>query len=649
MIRPLLAALLALLTCSRPASAQGLGEALPASSADPAARQEQLPPELEPVLRIDGVPVPWGEYARWLVRSVGERQAIEYALDYHVVEREATRRQVELAPGETEARVERDLAQRIAHAFRGDRQEWLEELARTGRTEGGVRAERGIEARRELLARALAGLERVVPEHKLVREWERIYGRHGRRYELRMMQFKVDVPAPEKFSRDEWRERERQAKQEALARADAARRRLVAGEDFETLALELSEDPDTRMHRGKPGAGFRDPGWPWSFLDALEALQPGALSAPLYAKGGWWLVKVLRVDATPLERVRRDLELALIAAGPEPDEIGAVEERLKEGVHWRVLPAMNADGPLGERPDLSDPVLSIDGEPVSKGTYAHFLCRMQGESMLAGFVESWLVHKRARELGVQATREEAEARAHAYIEDLVQNSETGTREGWLEYLEQGGRDPEALFREYVFRSQTDVLTEKLIRAERRLTPERLRQYFEEVYGKESERLELRLIALRNAPEELPPGLSREELDQRVEAALQRTEARARELLARVRAGEDFAELARSESCDPRTRAAGGLLQERFREDRWSHEIFAAVRAAKAGELVGPLRQGGESFVFQVLRREKVRFEEVEVELRQELLERRPNMVEIAAFRNALRQKAAVEILPALAR
>lgn len=649
MIRTILAAWFVLPLASNPLAAQGVGEGLLPPRPAATAVLDALPPETEAVLRIDGEPIPWGQYARWLVRTVGERQAIEYALDYYVVEREAAQRQVELAPGEVDSHVQRDLAQRILHAFHGEREEWLDELRRTGRSEDGVRAERGTEARRELLARSLAALERVVPEHKIVREWERIYGRHGRRYELRMMKFKVEVPAPEKFSRDEWRERERQAKQESLARADAARKLLVAGADFETLAQELSEDPDTRMHRGRPGSGFRDPGWPWGFLDALEALQPGQLSAPLYAKGGWWLVKLVSLDVTPLERVRHELELALIAAGPEPDEIGAVEQRLKEGVHWRVLPAMNADGPLGERPDLADPVLAIDGEPVAKGTYAHFLCRMQGETMLTGFVESWLVQKRARELGVQATREEAEARARAYIEDLVQNSQTGTREGWEEYLEQGGRDPEALFREYTFRSLTDVLTEKLIQAERTITPERLRQYFEDVYGKEGERLELRLIALRDEAQELPPGLSREQLDQRAEAAAQKTQARARELLSRVRAGEDFAALARSESCDARTRSAGGRLQERFREDRWSHEVFAAVRAAKAGDLVGPLRQGGESFVFQVVAREPVRFEEVSKDLETELLQQRPNMVEIAAFRNSLRQKAAIEILPALVR
>ncbi len=166
---PISAALFLYLSLSPALSAQDLHEPPRLDAAVPGARAEELPPETEPVLRIDGEPVSWGEYGRWLVRTVGERQAIEYVLDYFVVEREAARRQVELAPAAVESRVRRELELRIENAFHGRRQDWLDELARTGRTQDGVQAERGIEARRELLASAIAGLDRVVPEHKIVR------------------------------------------------------------------------------------------------------------------------------------------------------------------------------------------------------------------------------------------------------------------------------------------------------------------------------------------------------------------------------------------------------------------------------------------------------------------------------------------------
>ena len=606
-------------------------------------------PDDVPVLRIDEQTITWGEYSRWLVRTLGERQAIEFALDYYVMERAATRRQVELAPQATETAVQRDLDLRIEKAFHGRRTEWLDELWRTGRTEEGVRAERGIETRRELLAGAIANLGRVVPEQKIVREWELRYGHHGRRYELLMMQFRSEPVSPEKFSRDEWRAREAESKAAARERALAARKRLEAGEDFELLASQLSEDPDTRLHRGRPAHGFRDPGWPWNFQDALEALPQGTLSEPLYAKGGWWLVRPLAIDITPLADVRHGIELELIARGPEPDESGAVEEHAKEGVLWKVLPAMWSGAPASERPDMFEPVLAIDGEPVTKGVYARFMCRMQGETMVQSFVESWLVQKRARELGLTATLEEAEERAHEYIDEQVRFSEGGTRETWEEYLSHGGRTPEMLLHEYTFRSLTDVLAEKMLKAARKLTPQDLQRAYTDAYGTEGERIELRLIGLPITLGEVDAGLSREELDRKLEEAGRKIDAQALEIVARVRAGEDFAALARTESVDKHSAAAGGLLQERFRSDRWSPEIYAAVRAARAGEIVGPLRQNGVCFMFQILSRRKVSFAEAQAELEQELLQRRPSTPELGAFRNSLRREAGVTILPGMSR
>ncbi|MBK7643204.1 MAG: peptidylprolyl isomerase [Planctomycetes bacterium] len=616
------------------------------------AAQPELPgalPDTDPVLVIDGQTITWGEYSRWLVRTIGERQAIEFSLDYYTVEREAARRQVDLAPGAAESAVERDLQLRIEKGFHGRIADWLDELRRTDRTETGVRAERALEARRELLGGAIANIDRVVPEHKIVREWELRYGHHGRRYELRMMQFRPETVAPEKFSRDEWRAREAAAKDAAQKRALAARARVVAGEDFETLASQLSEDPDTRLHRGQPAKGYRDPGWPWSFQDELEKLAADELSQPIYAKGGWWLVRPVKIDVTPLADVHHALELELIARGPEPDEVGAVHQRLKEGVSWKVLPAMWSAGGDGERPDMLEPVLSIDGQPVAKGVYARFLCRMQGEAMASSFVESFLVQKRARELGITSTLEEAQERARAYIDDQVKTSEGGTRESWEEYLKNGTRSPELLLHEYTFRSLTDVLAEKLIKAQRKLTPEDLRREYLDQYGTEGERLELRLIALPIAIPAPEDGLSREELDRRVDEATQKIQAHARELLDRVRAGAEFAALARDESKDLHSASAGGLMQERFRPDRWTPEIYAAVRAAREGELVGPLCQNSICFVFQVVARHKASFEEVRAQLEQDLRERRPSTPELGAFRNSLRREAEVEVLPGLSR
>jgi hypothetical protein len=356
---------------------------------------------------------------------------------------------------------------------------------------------------------------------------------------------------------------------------------------------------------------------------------------------------VLKVDETPLEKVRRELEVRLLARGPQADEIGAVQERLRENVSVEVLPTLWGERSSPERPDLAEPVITVDGEPVSRAVFARWMSQRIGESLAHTFAESYLVHKRAEELGVSATLEEAEQRARDYIDELVRDSKGGSREAWLEYQSRGGRDPKTLYREWTFRSQTDVLAEKMIIAERKVSPESVRFRYEELYGKTGERLEARVIALPILLENVEEGWSREELEAQVALAADKARARSEELLARLRAGEDFAELARMESADANTRALGGRVAGRFREDRYTPEIYAAAQAAKVGEPIGPFRQANAWYLVEVIERRKVALDEVSAEIAEELRTRRPSLPELMTWRNSLRQKSKLEILPGL--
>jgi len=603
--------------------------------------------ETAPALRIDGQEVQWGEFARWLVRFTGESRAREFALETYVIEREALRRQVELQPAAVGAEIDALLTERIEKTFAGRKEEWLAELQRTGRTEFGVRSEFSNRLRPELLSKGLAAIDRVVPEHQIVREWELLHGRHGKRFDLRGIFVRVVVPTPDQLDRAKFLAATEQAKAEGLNRAQKLRERLLQGEDFEALAARESEDAPTKARRGQWAGGFRHPGWPWNFLDALEALRVGEISQPLYAKGGYWLLKVLKVDETPLEKVRRELEVRLLARGPQADEIGAVQERLRENVSVEVLPTLWGERSSPERPDLAEPVITVDGEPVSRAVFARWMSQRIGESLAHTFAESYLVHKRAEELGVSATLEEAEQRARDYIDELVRDSKGGSREAWLEYQSRGGRDPKTLYREWTFRSQTDVLAEKMIIAERKVSPESVRFRYEELYGKTGERLEARVIALPILLENVEEGWSREELEAQLALAADKARARALELLARLREGEDFAELARKESADANTRALGGRVAGRFREDRYTPEIYAAAQTAKVGEPIGPFRQANAWYLVEVIERRKVALDEVSAEIAEELRTRRPSLPELMTWRNSLRQKSKLEILPGL--
>ena len=156
-----------------------------------------------------------------------------------------------------------------------------------------------------------------------------------------------------------------------------------------------------------------------------------------------------------------------------------------------------------------------------------------------------------------------------------------------------------------------------------------------------------MIALPITLTKVEEGWSREDLDAALEAAGIQSRAKAEELLARIRAGEDFAAIARAESVDAATRVNGGRVPGRFREDRYTPEIFAAAQTGKVGEVMGPFRQANAWYLVEVTERRKVSLEDVQTEIAEELRTRRPSLPELMTWRNGLRQKSKVEILDGL--
>lgn len=94
----------------------------------------------------------------------------------------------------------------------------------------------------------------------------------------------------------------------ARARADAALARLEAGEAFETLAAELTENPRARERGGNVGFVSRNAeGW---LRDALEGLEPGQRTGIVRSPAGFELIKILAHRdplVPPFEEVRQEV------------------------------------------------------------------------------------------------------------------------------------------------------------------------------------------------------------------------------------------------------------------------------------------------------------------------------------------------------
>jgi hypothetical protein len=282
---------------------------------------------------------------------------------------------------------------------------------------------------------------------------------------------------------------------------------------------------------------------------------------------------------------------------------------------------------------------------VERGIYARWLADTVGETLIDPFAEEWIVRREAGKAGVVMDEQEVARRVRAFVQERIDSGYHGSREAWRAYLELGNRTEDAFEHEVAWRTRVDVLTETLYLRQRRIHPEEVHARYLDEFGADGRRIEASIILLGIRPPDIGPDRTRDELDRSMAEASAEARKRAEGLAARARGGEDFAALARQYSQDPKTRDRGGLLPGRFRPDAWPNPIAAAVLALEPGQISDPVPDGHDWLIFQVVAKRQVTFEEVEKELEEEIRAERPLPGDLAAFRNALRKAARVEVQP----
>ena len=618
---------------------RGLGE-------DRAPSAERVEPGS--VLVIDGEVVPGEDFAAWLIEEVGPPLMKEFAVGWEL-HRIAEERGLAADEAQVEARFDEQVAIRIEGAFRGERDGWVAELARTNRSVDGHRVQRLAELQSELDAFNLADEGRVVPEAKIERDWNLYYGPRGRAFDLDLLKVEVVMQMPEEKGRPELVARAREeARAAGLAKIERLRAQLLDGADFAELARRHSDDPVTRENGGHVPR-FVQFGWPENFVIALFDLEKGEISQPIFGRGGWWLVHVRDWVDTPLESVRAELTRRLIEKGPEQDEVGAVWNQVAEGIEIQIEPGMfQADVPTdGERPEVV--AMTVNGRPVSRKEVARWLLHTRGEHSWAHFTEEWLLRRKAEALGVEIDEAELEARVEEYFARILDESFKGDRGLWRTYTEAAGTDPESWERQFERRRRVALIAEKVMLAERVVTPEQVRQAYTSRFGATGRRVQARVLLLEVPTPPLEKGVTKEQADVRIAEALQARVRDAEALRKRALAGEDFVTLVRQYSQDAISRERDGYLEGGFRPDGWSSDVSAEVMGLPRGGISKVVQEGRFLAIFEVLDFEEVPYESVADELERELREERPVAAEISAYRNMLLKQAQVELLPDLRR
>lgn len=599
------------------------------------------------VLTIDGQAISAEEFGRWLIDIEASRMAKGFAEQW-LVRREAEKEGVVVGPDEVERELDKEIAERVRGAFLGVRADWLDELRRLERTEGGHRAQRTVELEPLLMSVEICRKHRVVPEEKLLRDWVLFYGPGGREYTLRGIKCLVEVVTPEAGTpREVYEEGRRRAFATQLARALEIRERILDGEDFATLASELSDDAESRAHGGLMQKKFRRWGWTDEAVDTLAKLKPGDITQPMYAQGGYWIMQVVALVETPFESVRAQLEQRLIELGPEQDESGDTWNRIVAGAEIKLLPTLFSTGELDLETREPTMGLTINGQPVPRAEFALWLLLSRGETYTRTFAEHWLVERAARQQGISATPEEIEARAQWFLERMIQMKHDGSRDTWRAYLQSTGRDADAWMRQIRQRMKIDLLAEKILMSQRVVTDADVRASYDKYYGKSGVWVEARLIQLDLVPPPIEPGLERGAVEAKLAAAREALREVAQGVRQRLDAGEDFATLARALNRDPGLKSRGGKLDGRFRPDAWPPEVAEAVQRLAPGQVAGPLELERAFAIFEVLSSRRVPFEEVAAELRRELETEPIPEGDLAGFRNVLGKNAVIEALPGM--
>lgn len=118
--------------------------------------------------------------------------------------------------------------------------------------------------------------------------------------------------------------------QDARAKIDLIKSRLDAGEDFESLAREVSEDPMSRNQGGDLG-WFAPYAYGQGIGDTLLALSDGQTSAPVLSDAGWHIVQRLGTREQDItEQVKRDRARETLGRRKSEEEYERFLRQLRE-------------------------------------------------------------------------------------------------------------------------------------------------------------------------------------------------------------------------------------------------------------------------------------------------------------------------------
>jgi peptidyl-prolyl cis-trans isomerase SurA len=211
--------------------------------------------------------------------------------------------------------------------------------------------------------------------------------------------------------------------------------------------------------------------------------------------------------------------------------------------------------PPTEKPE--DWVVSIDGEKISRKAYGEALIEDHGQAFLEQFITNYLVEREAKKHGINVSREDVEKEVQNQIDQVVRVRFRGNRSMMEKALERQGLTMESWKRSLLGRTRLQLLAQKLASKDRTVPEAMLRKKFEMKYGVGGVKRKVRHIMIStnvwasNLYTLDMYNKEKPQIEKEARAALEGA-------IKQIKAGEEFAEVARKLSDDYTAQKGGDL-------------------------------------------------------------------------------------------
>ena len=273
------------------------------------------------------------------------------------------------------------------------------------------------------------------------------------------------------------------------------------------------------------------------------------------------------------------------------------------------------------QPD-SEIVAIVNGERITRKQVADELMLIYGKEALNWFVDRALIEQEAKKSNLDATPKELQARIEKEVQRLLgqimAQYRIRTEAELTEFVKRQGGSLETMKQRFAEKLAPQVrpavLEEKILRLRVTVTPDEVRERYQRLYGP---RLEAQQIVVA-------------------------TKKEADDLAAKIRAGADFAILARENSLDSASKGSGGRLQPVSSDT----ELGRAMANLHEGEVSDPVPIGEYYHILKLNKRigtDEIKLADVEAKIRNDLTDEKLDKLR-SSWRAALKDKAEIRIL-----